>query len=51
MSEKELKECCGAYSSEAGCCPFPLSEEKEEELKKEEEWSLFGKPALDNDNE
>lgn len=21
--KKELKECCGAYCSEAGCCPFP----------------------------
>lgn len=22
-NDNELKECCGAYCSDAGCCPFP----------------------------
>lgn len=26
---KPLMECCGAYSADAGCCPFPKKETNE----------------------
>ncbi len=27
--KEELTECCGAYDSESGCCPFPLNKQLE----------------------